>query len=543
MPTQSKRTQWITLTVLLVGYFFCGKLGLKLAFVNASATAVWPATGLAIASLILLGLRAWPVITIGAFLVNITTTGFLISSLGISIGNTLEAVVGAYLVMRFAGGRNAFVRASDTFRFVFFAGGLATAISATIGVLTLALTGNAQWADFWPIWLTWWLGDASGAILVVPLVIIWTRKWPVEWSLRRIAEAALLLCGVLFVAVIIFTGFPFPRRYPLQFLFIPFLLWVSYRFSLRETVTTISAISGLALWATLHGLGPFAATGATAPNTSLLLLQGFIGVVSIATLGMAALAHERQQAQAALENARGTLEVDVREKTKELSDTLARVRKLSLELMRVRDEERRRLSRDLHDGVSQDLVGLLLALNQLAAKLPTGGWTAKTTAECLAVTQKVLISLRTLSYLLHPPLLDETGLLDATRWYANGLAERAGLAVTIDGNPDAQRLPIEIETVAFRIIQEALTNVHRHSGSLTASVRIAVNPTEVQVEVGDHGKGLPQDVVEGKRSGVGLASMRERVSEFGGRFEINSGPGGTRITASIPLNGFRLTYP
>src|SRR5215470_7857913 len=144
---------------LLVVYFAAGKLGLRLASVNASTSAVWPCTGIAIAALLILGLRAWPAIFAGAFFVNITTAGTILTSLAIATGNTLEAAAAAYLVMRFAGGRNAFQRSQNIFRFALFAAILATAISATIGSTTLILSRLATWPLFTSIWSTWWLGD------------------------------------------------------------------------------------------------------------------------------------------------------------------------------------------------------------------------------------------------------------------------------------------------------------------------------------------------------------------------------------------------
>src|SRR5207244_12645357 len=131
---------------------------------------------LAIAAFLILGLRAWPVILAGAFLVNVTTAGSLATSIGLGIGNTLEGVVGAYLVNRFAGGRNAFERAPDVFKFALVAAMLSTTVSATVGVTTLAVSGYAKWADYGPIWLTWWLGDVAGGVVVAPVVCLWVSR-------------------------------------------------------------------------------------------------------------------------------------------------------------------------------------------------------------------------------------------------------------------------------------------------------------------------------------------------------------------------------
>src|SRR5437762_11371007 len=150
---------WWRLVALTGVYFAAGKLGLSLAFVHASATAVWPPTGIALAALLLFGTRVWPGVLIGAFLVNVTTAGSAVSSAGIAIGNTLEALLAAYLVNRYAGGRYAFEGLRNVVRFAILAALVSPVVSATFGVTSLCATGYAEWADFGPIWLTWWLGD------------------------------------------------------------------------------------------------------------------------------------------------------------------------------------------------------------------------------------------------------------------------------------------------------------------------------------------------------------------------------------------------
>jgi integral membrane sensor domain MASE1 len=160
------------LAALGAGYFVAGKLGLKLASVHACTTAVWPCTGIALAAFLTLGYRVWPAILTGAFLVNLTTAGSIATSIGIALGNTLEGVVGCYLVSRFASGQHAFERAQDIFKFAFLAGIVSTTVSATVGVSTLVLGGFADWEKYGAIWSTWWLGDAVGAVVVTPLLLL-----------------------------------------------------------------------------------------------------------------------------------------------------------------------------------------------------------------------------------------------------------------------------------------------------------------------------------------------------------------------------------
>ena len=284
-----------TLAILAGVYFVAGKLGLQLAYVNASATAVWPCTGIAVAALLVYGYRVWPGILVGAFLVNLTTMGTVETSIGIAIGNTLEGLAGCYLVTRFARGKEAFARAQDIFKFALLAGMAATTVSATIGVTTLALGGFANWAAFGSIWSTWWLGDAVGAVIVTPLLLLWWENPRVRLTSEQISELALLFLGLFSTGWIVF-GKPFHselKNFPLEYLCIPFLIWAAYRFGRRKAATAICALSGIAAWGTMHGYGPFARES---QNTSLLLMQVFMGIVAITTLTLAAEVTEHKRA-------------------------------------------------------------------------------------------------------------------------------------------------------------------------------------------------------------------------------------------------------
>src|SRR5690349_15271649 len=197
---QSRAEDLGILAALAGVYFLAGKLGLSLAFVHPSSTAIWPATGIAIAACMILGYGAWPGILVGAFFVNLTTAGSLLTSFGIATGNTLEALLGAYLVERFAAGRKAFDRAVDTFKFAALAGMVAPLVAATVGVTCLSLAGYALWSEFRPIWLTWWLGDGVGAVVMAPLVISWAAGFRLDWNWTRLAEATAFIAGLIFVA-------------------------------------------------------------------------------------------------------------------------------------------------------------------------------------------------------------------------------------------------------------------------------------------------------------------------------------------------------
>ena len=280
---------------VFVVYVVAGKLGLAFASLHASATPVWPPAGIALAALLLFGTRMWPAIFAGAFVVNVTTTGAALSSLGIASGNTLEALVGAFLVHRFAGGAGAFERAQDIFKLAALAAVGSTAISATIGVASLELAGHARWTQAGGIWLTWWLGDASGILLLTPPIVLWGRAtFERRWRDRPI-EVFALFAVVVAMAMLVFGGvLPVGwRQLPTAFLTIPPLLWASYRFGPRTASLALCALFAVAVAGTQIGFGPFAPYP---PSVSLPLVQAFLAMMALTTLPLAAVVAERRRA-------------------------------------------------------------------------------------------------------------------------------------------------------------------------------------------------------------------------------------------------------
>ncbi len=276
-------------------YFLAGKSGLYFASIQPNASAVWPPAGIALAACLLFGQRIWPAIFVGAFLVNVTTAGSVLTSLGIGAGNTLEAVAGAYLVNRFASGRDVFNRPQDVFKFMGLAALLSTTVSATVGVTTLSLGGYASWVHYPGIWFTWWLGDAAGDLLLAPLVVLWCTNPRLGLSRARRYEALLLFISLVVTGGVVFGGW-LPadvQRHPIDFLCIPVLIWAAFRFSPRETATVSFVLSAIAIVGTLHGYGPFAAE---IPNTALLLLLAFLGVTGLTSIAVAASVAQRRSA-------------------------------------------------------------------------------------------------------------------------------------------------------------------------------------------------------------------------------------------------------
>ena len=298
--------------ILTVIYFIVGKLSLQLAFVHPSASPVWPPAGIALAALVVFGYRTWPAIFLGAFLVNVTTAGNIETSLCIATGNTLEAVCGAWLVNQFAGGTRIFDRAQDVFKFA-LAVMVSTAVSPTFGVTSLAVGGLADWANYRAIWLTWWLGDATGALVVAPLLILWSigPRW--RLNPKRHLEVGLLLLVLLMLGEAVFGGwFPITaRNYPISFICGPIVIWMAFRFTQRETATGIFVLSAIAIWGTLRGFGPFVMA---TENQSLLIAQTFTAVLVITALALAAGMAEGRRAEAAIEQQKAVVEAANRTK-------------------------------------------------------------------------------------------------------------------------------------------------------------------------------------------------------------------------------------
>jgi diguanylate cyclase (GGDEF)-like protein len=282
----------IAIGLVAAAYFAAGELGVSLAVVHPSSTAVWPPSGIVLAAFLILGPRIWPGVALGAFLVGITTAGSIATSAAIAAGNTLEGLAGAYLVLRFANGARCFDRVQDALKFAFLAGPLSTAISATVGATALALGGFVAWIDYKPIWFTWWMGDQAGVLIVAPLLLLWAANFRVHWSWPRIGELAILLVSLAIAAQIVFG--PLARQgYPLEYLTIPFVVWAALRFGPRETATVSLLLAAIAVRGTLHGFGPFAVGS---KNDSLLLLQAFMSIVAVMTLTLAVLTSERMRA-------------------------------------------------------------------------------------------------------------------------------------------------------------------------------------------------------------------------------------------------------
>ena len=312
-PPRLQTSAFFILAVALV-YFLAGRFGLYLSPVHQSVAGVWPPSGIALALCLLVGNRVWPGIFLGALAIDLATSHAIGPSLLISAANTFECLLGAWFIRRFAGGLEAFDTAPAIV--VFTESVVAAALlGATLGVVALMAGNLVPGSRVYEVWLTWWLGDATGALIITPFIILWWRDPFEGWSWPRVIEAAILLAIIVVTGYWMFDGAAGARRYPLTFLPFPPLLWIALRFGPRETMAAVLIFAVFAIGGTMRGIGPFAWSS---PIESLGLLQSFLGVSTLASLALAAEAKRRRSIEREVVRFNAELTERVEARTNEL---------------------------------------------------------------------------------------------------------------------------------------------------------------------------------------------------------------------------------
>lgn len=279
-------------------YHLAARIGLKMAYVQINTSPVWPPTGIALAALLIFGYRLWPGVSLGVLLGSLLTGAPFNLALGMALGNTLEALVGAFLLHRFFNFHTAIDRIQDVVGLATVSL-FATTISATIGTATLMLTGMSGPDSLVPIWLTWWIGDLLGALVIAPILMVWASETTFKLDSRLRIEAGALITLLTLVTWYVFSNPPSASIYhqALIYLIFPFVIWAALRFGQRGAATAVILVSGIAIWGTVQGAGPFSLES---KNDSLVLLQTFSAVVSLTALILAATTTERRRATEAL---------------------------------------------------------------------------------------------------------------------------------------------------------------------------------------------------------------------------------------------------
>jgi PAS domain S-box-containing protein len=325
---------------IALAYFALAKLGLAVASINPSASPIWPPSGFALAAVLLWGARIWPAVFVAALAVNVLTTGSVGTSLAIALGNTLECLVTGFLLNRLSGGAATFDTPTGVVRFAALSLAPGPLIAATLGVGSLALAGHADWANFAPIWLTWWLGDAASAVVIAPAIVLCARSETGPLTRAELSEAA----GVLVIAIVIGTMAFSPllqqtaASHAMSFLVILPLMLAALRRGTRDTALVALALSCFAVWGTLMNSGPFAGGPL---NDSFLLLLAFIISITVPSLALAADVAVRTRVEEDLRNAHGQLDQQVRQRTAELAN--------AIESLQSEVEERREIDAKLEE--------------------------------------------------------------------------------------------------------------------------------------------------------------------------------------------------
>jgi signal transduction histidine kinase len=285
--------------ILAVIYHLAARVGLKMAYVQANTSPVWPPTGIGLAALLIFGYRLWPGISLGVLIGSLLTGAPFSLALGITIGNTLEALAAVYFLKKLVGLHNEIDRIQDVVGLV-LASLVCTTIGASIGTITLMLTGNGAWQNFWAIWVTWWIGDLLGALVVAPMLLTWITPPYARLNKSGYIEAGILLIVLAVVTWFVFSSLPLSGVFHQAMIYVifPFVIWAALRFGQRGATIAIFLVSGIAIWGTSQGMGPFSLES---KNDSLVLLQTFMAVVALTALILAAATIERRKATDALQ--------------------------------------------------------------------------------------------------------------------------------------------------------------------------------------------------------------------------------------------------
>ena len=530
------------LAMIAALYVAAAKLGLSIAFLHPSATPVWPPAGIALAALLIVGRRAWPAILVGAWLANVGITGWTLTTFFIATGNTLEAMAGAWLVERFAGGCRAFERVSDLFRFVGLAAFGSTIVSATIGVTSLVLGGFAGWSGYGPIWLTWWLGDVAGDLLVAPPLVLWATLPRPAWSVRRTLEAIALFGLLILVAHDVFVGRSLPESLTLKFLCIPFLIWAALRFDRRIAATAMLVLAAIATWGILSASDHLVVTGG---NQRLLLLQAFLGMCSITCLALAASAAETRSAHTLLEDR-------VEQRTHELASALRRLQDAQEALVR---REKLALLGQLASGVGHELrnpLGVMSNavhyLEQVLTSAPV-----KVGEYLQLLRRQITLSDRIVGDLLDlarigPGRKEDVRLREVVQRQLERLGSLDGVALRMevpDDLPPVQADEVQVGQIIFNLLTNSVQAMGEDGGTLM--IRAGCDtPQRARLEVVDSGPGIrdedqekifePLFSTKARGMGLGLAISRALARANAGDITVSSRAGaGATFTLTLPI--------
>jgi signal transduction histidine kinase len=360
--------------ILAIVYHLAARLGLQMAYVQANTSPVWPPTGIGLAALLLFGAKLWPGISLGVLFGSLLTGAPLNLALGLAVGNTIEALLAVFILKRVFNLRNELDRIQDVIALVVVSL-FCTTIAATVGSMTLMLLGFSQWQNFWSIWFTWWIGDLLGALVITPLLLTWLSPNSIHPQKRLYVEGGILLVILALTTWYVFSSMPPIGVFHQAMIYVifPFVIWAALRFGQRGATFAITMVSGIAIWGTSQGMGPFSLES---KNDSLVLLQTFTAVVSLTALILAAATIERRKAADALRQKAEELAI-LNESSKTFLDNfeIANIFQIisRLAVTRLGSDIAWVETRDKYDGDDKDVHGYGISnelLQKLTDKLP-----------------------------------------------------------------------------------------------------------------------------------------------------------------------------
>ncbi|HET7736199.1 MAG TPA: MASE1 domain-containing protein [Nocardioidaceae bacterium] len=522
MPSLSRTSLLVAVALLSAAYVGLGRLGLAVGSFEGNVAPVWPASGLAVAALVVLGLRVWPAVTIGAFVVNASTGVPVLASIGMATGNTLEAVLGAYLFQRAVLGTGRIARVRDVLMLAGLVAGSATTVSATLGVTSLWLAGVTPTDHYLSSWAVWWIGDALGVMVVTPLLL---ELATVDWRQpgRRVSAEGLLLVGVLAVVGVLVFGGLLEQPY----LVFPVLIWAALRLKVLGATFATLVITVFTVLGTSYGHGAFAGGSVIG---QLWLLDLFLLAVALTGLVIAVAADERDRYADQLRRLAGRLDEQVRARSSQLELEQAKSAVL---------EDRERIARDLHDRVLQRIFATGLEVSEqgrLAAQHleDSGELPEQLRPERFHdIAHELDATIRELRSAI-TGLGNVDDLANTARALEQTVARSErflGFRPTLVVRGDLEQLPERLAEQVILVVREGLANVAKHAAAKRAVVSVVWESDEITVSISDDGVGLP--TVLSRSSGV--TNIRHRAQDLGGTAEWHPAhPRGTRLAWRVP---------
>jgi signal transduction histidine kinase len=497
--------------IAALGYYLGTRLGFALTPVQSPISTLWPPNAILLAVLLLTPIRNWwiPILAVLPvhLLIQLGIGIPVATSLGWFIGNATEALLGATIICRFVDPTRMFETVRGTLIFLCFGVVIAPLATSFVDAATVIFTGWGQ--HYWSLWTERLFSNALAQLIIVPVILtFWmnTRTWIKEATPLRYLEASALGMGLLLVSLLVFSFEDANHASPaLIYLPLSFLLWAALRFGLAGLSVAVSIIALTAFEGAMHGKGPFTSASM---EINVLSLQILLGTVATPLMLLSAMTTERRKMERSL-------------------------REIAQKLIRAQEGERERIARELHDDIGQQLAFVESGLHELTSE--TEG---SHKPEIIVLTEKVAEvsrSARELSHGLHPSSIEHLGLESALKRLSLDVATRKSIQVHFRAEGLKPVTPPDVALCLYRISQEALQNVVRHSGASEVSVNLVEQKGLIQLRISDNGAGF--EVEKLKHAGLGLIGMRERLHPLRGDMQIYSFPrAGTTVEITIPLN-------